>query len=352
MTIRIDTWSVVRAALALLLIYALFLLRDLVLVVLTAVVIASGVEPATKWFVRRRVPRLLGVVAVYLIVAVLLFSVFYFLVPPLLSQATGLLDKVPQYIDSVSGFGSLGTLSAENTETIRGIVGEGATQNLVSGLSSYITNIPGGIFNTVSAVFGGAFSFILIIVISFYLSVQERGIESFLEVITPFKHQDYVIDLWRRSQSKIGRWMQGQLLLVVLITVLVYLGLTIIGVKHAFLFALLAGLFELIPLFGPILASIPAILIGFVDGGVTLAAIVAGIYIIIQQFENHLIYPLVVNKVVGVPALVVILALIVGGQLAGFLGIILAAPMAAVLMEFTNDIERRNKRLATKNKEA
>lgn len=346
LNIRIDTWSVVRAALALLLIYALFLLRDLVLVVLTAVVIASGVEPATKWFVRHKVPRLLAVVAIYLIVAVLLFGIFYFLVPPLLSQATGFLNKVPQYINSIGGFDSFGTFGTENSEALQNIVGGGTVHNLVSGLSSYITNIPGGIFNTVSAIFGGAFSFILIVVISFYLSVQKHGIESFLAVITPFQQQDYVIDLWRRSQSKIGRWMQGQLLLVILIAVLVYLGLTVVGVKHAFLFALLAGVFELIPLFGPILASIPAILIGFADGGVTFAAVIAGIYIIIQQFENHLIYPLVVNKVVGVPALLVILALIIGGQLAGFLGIILAAPMAAVLMEFTNDIEKQNKKRA------
>ena len=285
----------------------------------------------------------------YLAIAVLLFSVFYFLVPPLLSEASGFLDKVPQYIDSLGGLESLGQFGAENSETIRGIVGEGSTQSLVSGLSTYLTRIPGGVFNTVSAVFGGAFSFILIVVISFYLSVQERGIESFLEVVTPFRHQKYVIDLWHRSQSKIGRWMQGQLLLVVLIVVLVYLGLTILGVEHAFLFALLAGVFELIPLFGPILASIPAIIAGFIDGGFALAAVIAGLYIIIQQFENHLIYPLVVHKVVGVPALLVILALIVGGQLAGFLGIILAAPMAAVLMEFTSDIEKRNKKLAKEN---
>jgi len=345
----ISTASVVKAALALVLLYVLFILRDLVLVVITAVVIASAIKPATGWFVRHRIPRLLSVVIVYLIIAILLFGIFYFLVPPLLSDIGAFLRTVPEYVNSIGVLGSVGPLSAiDGSEgvVIENLTGGVSFGKIVSDLSSYITSIPGGIFNTVSAVFGGAFSFILIIVISFYLSVQERGIENFLEIVTPIKRRRYVIDLWHRSQSKIGRWMQGQLLLMLLVFVLVFLGLTILGVKHAFLFALLAGVFELIPLFGPVLASIPAIVVGFIDGGLTFAAIIAGVYIIIQQFENHLIYPLVVHKVIGVPALLVILALIIGGQLAGFLGIILAVPVTAAIMEFTKDIEKRNKKLS------
>lgn len=348
-TIKIHTGSVVRAALALALLYALYLLRDLVLVVLTAVVIASAVKPATRWFTQHRIPRLLSVVLVYLSIAILLFGIFYFLLPPLLGDAAAFLRTAPQYLNSINVLESVSPLAdptSSQSAVFENITGGFSFSELVSNLSTYITQIPGGIFNTVSAVFGGAFSFMLIIVISFYLAVQERGIENFLEIVTPVQRREYVIDLWRRSQSKIGRWMQGQLLLMLIVAVLVYLGLTILGIKHAFLFAILAGLFELIPLFGPILASIPAIIVSFIDGGLTLAAITAGVYIIIQQFENQLIYPLVVHKVVGVPALLVILALIIGGTLAGFLGIILAVPVTAALMEFTNDIEKRNKKLA------
>ncbi|MBL7045777.1 MAG: AI-2E family transporter, partial [Parcubacteria group bacterium] len=146
-------------------------------------------------------------------------------------------------------------------------------------------------------------------------------------------------------QFKIGRWMQGQLILAAIIGVLVYLGLTILGVKHALLLALIAALFELIPVFGPILASIPAIIIGFVDGGATIGLLVVGLYLIIQQFENHLIYPLVVTKVVGVPPLLVILALLIGAQLAGFLGIILSVPVAAAIQEFVKDLQENRKRV-------
>ena len=182
---------------------------------------------------------------------------------------------------------------------------------------------------------------ILIIVFSFYFAVQETGIDDFLRIISPVKYQKNIVSLWRRSQIKIGLWMQGQIILAVIVGMLVYLGLTILGVKYALLLAVIAAVFELIPVFGPILSSIPAILIGFVDGGATTGLLVIGLYVIIQQFENHLIYPLVVTKVVGVPPLLVILALLVGAQLAGFLGIILAVPIAAVIQEFVSDVQRK-----------
>jgi predicted PurR-regulated permease PerM len=192
-------------------------------------------------------------------------------------------------------------------------------------------------------VFGGLFSFILIVVLSFYLSVQENGITHFLRMITPRAHEEYVIDLWTRSQEKIGRWMQGQLILVVIIGVITYLGLLLIGVEHAMLLAFLAGIAELIPLFGPVIAAIPAVIIAFSGGGTTLALVVLAFYLIVQQFENHLIYPLVVRKVVGLSPIIIILALVAGGQLAGFLGVLLSVPLAAILMEFLNDYERSGK---------
>lgn len=134
--------------------------------------------------------------------------------------------------------------------------------------------------------------------------------------------------------------MQGQLLLAAIIGILVYLGLLIVGVPNALLLATLAGVFEIIPLFGPILASIPAIFISFSSGGLPLAAVVLGLYIIVHQFENQLIYPLVVKKIVGVSPVVSIVALVVGWQLAGFLGIVLSVPIASTIIEFLDDLEK------------
>jgi len=178
------------------------------------------------------------------------------------------------------------------------------------------------------------------VVLSFYLAVEEDGVGKFLKAITTIKHEKYVVSLWKRSQRKIGLWMQGQLVLAVVVGMLVYLGLLITGVPNALLLAFLAGAFEIIPLFGPIMASIPAIAIGFVAGGVPLAGVVAGLYIIIQQFENQLIYPLVVKKVVGVSPIVSILALAIGWQLAGLTGLILSVPVAAVIIELFDDFEK------------
>ena len=184
--------------------------------------------------------------------------------------------------------------------------------------------------------------------ISFYLSVQEKGMENFLRLVSHIKHEDYIIDLWMRSQRKIGYWMQGQILLGLLIGVFVFLGLSILGVKYALALAIFASVFEIIPVFGPILAAAPGIVVAFTESP-TLGLMTFGFYIIIQQFENHLIYPLVVRKVIGVPPLLVVIGMVVGFQVAGLWGVILAVPGSAVLMELISDYDQR-KRLFTGKK--
>lgn len=341
-TFNVNAASVFKSALVLVGLYALFLLRDIVLIVLTAIVIASAVEPATRWFVRYRIPRMAAVVLIYFIIATVIFGTVYLVLPSLLLDASSFLGQVPNYINRVDLTSVVGAFpTATSTDILHGISQSLSAGDVVSGLRSFLA-IPGGVFQVISGIFGGVFSFALIIILSFYFAVQEQGIQNFLRIVIPHKHQTYAIDLWERSQKKIGQWMQGQLLLMLIVGLLVFLGLTILGVRHAFLFAIIAGLFELIPLFGPILSSIPAILVAFADGGITPALMVAGLYIIIQQFENHLIYPLVVNKVVGVPAMVVILALIIGAQLGGFLGALLSVPLAAALMELVHDFKHQN----------
>ncbi|MCW9054850.1 MAG: AI-2E family transporter [Candidatus Pacebacteria bacterium] len=342
--IVISTGTMVRALLLLMLVAGLFYLKDLVLVVLTAVVIASAIEPATRWFVKYKFPRVVAVLIVYLIFFGFLFGFFYFFLPPVLSELTNFLTVLPDYLQEF------------NATTPALQVQEGVSLNSQSPPSTYsiadfvrylrelFSDVSENFLAAVALIFGGVMSFVLIVVFSFYFAMQETGIDDFLRVITPVKYQKNVISLWRRSQVKIGLWMQGQVLLAVIVGMLVYLGLTILGVKYALLLAVVAAIFELIPVFGPILSAIPAVAIGFVDGGVTIGLLVIGLYIIIQQFENHLIYPLVVTKVVGVPPLLVIIALLIGAQLAGFLGIILSVPVAAVIQELVSDLEKRRAR--------
>lgn len=352
-SISITSGAIVRAIFLVALVFFLWAIRDLLLVVLAAVVIASAIEPATKFGRRFHLSRLVSVLAVYAGVASLLAAVFYFFIPVFVTDLGDFFSTLPQYVDSISVWNPLSDSTVAGIGKAKELAqGFSATPSLQAvsetqtGLFANISQISaalseGGIVQAASIFFGGFLSFVLIAVLSFYLSVQENGIEKFLRVVTPRRNEAYVLDLWRRAQEKIGLWMQGQLVLALLVAILVYLGLTILGVRNALLFAVLAALFETIPLFGPILAAIPAVVVSFVDSGVSGGLITIGLYIIIQQFENHLIYPLVVRKIVGISPILVILALIIGFKMAGFLGVLLAVPVTTIVVEFLSDLERR-----------
>jgi predicted PurR-regulated permease PerM len=339
-TITISTGSVIKLVMIPFLFFVLFMLRDLILIVLTAVVVASAVEPMAKWFIEYRFPRLLAVLLIYLALAATITLTFYSLFIPVLNETSSVLSTLSQYISTESVQSISKSETIQQNAVIEQLSNSFSLKEIAQEVNVFISNVSGGIFNTINVVFGGLLSFILIIVLSFYLAVQENGIPTFLSTISPIHYRNYIISLWRRAEKKIGLWMQGQVVLVVLVGILVYLGLTLLGIEHALLLAILAGMFEIIPIFGPILSAIPAIIIAFSSGDISLALLVTGLYIIIQQFENQLIVPLVIKKVVGVPSIVVILALIAGGKLAGFLGILLSVPLAAVAMEFFTDLQK------------
>lgn len=339
--ISITAGTIVKGLAILVFAWALWQLRDLILIIITAVILASSIEPGIKLLSKYRVHRIPAVLLIYIGLAGLFFGIIYAFVPPIISEAADITQNLPSMMHSIdqSLFGGNGILSPTFSQI--GQAGNpllGEFLNKILGIGGAASN---GVLGTASAVFGGVFSFVLIVVLSFYFAMQERGIENFLKIVIPFGNESYAIHLWERSKHKIGKWMQGQLLLGVLIFVLVYLGLTIFGVPYAMTLALLAGLFEIIPVFGPIMSAIPGVVLAFTTGGASLAIIIAGFYLLVQQFESHLIYPLVVRKVVGVPPILVILALIIGGQLAGFLGILISVPVAAAIMEFIEDIERK-----------
>lgn len=339
-TISITTGTIVKTLVILAGAWLLFYLRDLVLIVLTAVVIASAMEPAVRAFMRYKMPRILAVIMLYVVVLGAIAGLIYVFVPQVLNEVSGFATEVPNYLNNLNRFGAYNQYAA--------IFGLPSPESVSPGeivaqaqQSFNLSSIFGNTFGAVASLFGGIFSFVLILVLSFYFTMSQTGVDDFLSVITPRKYRTYVLDLWDRSRHKIGLWMQGQVLLGVIIGVLVYLGLTILGVKHALLLAILAAMFELIPVFGPTLAAVPAVLIGFADGGLTIGLLVIALYVILQQFENHLIYPLVVTKVVGVPPLLVILGLIVGAKLAGFLGILISVPVVATLQELVHDLSTR-----------
>lgn len=340
-TVHISAWTVVKVVLVILLFALLFLLKDIVMVLLMSIVIASAIEPGTQWFKRRGVSRLLAVILIYLLIAICLGGIVFFLIIPLLSESSSFLRDFPVYFNANTFIKTLDSSTFLTSHSlVEGIKNTVNIEEVVGQINTIITSISSNAFGTVATFFGGILSFFLMIVISFYLAVEEDGVGKFLKAVTTIKHEKYAIALWNRSQKKIGLWMQGQLVLAIVIGMLVYLGLLIINVPNALLLAVLAAAFEIIPLFGPILASIPAIAISFVSGGLPTTLLVIGLYLIVHQFENQLIYPLVVKKVVGVSPVVSIVALAAGWQLAGIVGLILAVPMASIIIEFLNDLEK------------
>lgn len=335
--ISITTGTIIKAIIIIALAALLWHVRDLLLVIFASIVFASAVGPAAQRLTEYKVPRTAAVTMVYGLFLGGLLSIVLFFIPPILEDTASLLTTLPQYLAELNMTGAVAPDKIQHAQSLlQGLPFSETTKNL----DSFVRAASGDALAAVGLVFGGVLSFVLIVVFSFYFAVNERGVEDFLRIVTPREYETYVLDLWKRSQHKIGLWMQGQLVLAVLIGVLVYLGLTILGIPYALVLAVIAGAFELFPVFGPILASIPAIAIGFVTGGALGALLVAGFYLIIHQFENHLIYPLVVTKVVGVPPLLVIIALLLGAELAGILGILLSVPVAAILQELFKDADR------------
>ncbi len=316
-----------------------YYLRDLILIVVTAIVLASAIEPLAQKLVRWGLGRILAVVLIYLATAGLLSVLFYFFMPPLLREANALLAMAPKYLAT---FGLDTATVGASTQSLPAYA-----QDILK-LQGLLTASSAGLLAVAGTIFGGLISFSLIAVLSFYFAVQDQGVDDFLRLVSPIRHQRYVLNLWRRSQRKMGRWFQGQLVLSFIVGALIYFGLLVLSiwfdVRYPFILAVVAALFELIPVFGSILAAIPAVALSFFGGGVPLALWVIALYFFVNQVQGNIIYPMVVQKVLGVPPLVVILAIIVGAQLGGFLGILVAVPVAAALQEYVTDIMKKKER--------
>ena len=342
-SISVTTGTFIRLIVVAAAAYAVWVLKDLALLVITAVVIASALEPGVGFFMKYKMPRILAVLVMYLAVFGSLFGVVYFMLPPIIGDTQNFLASVPQYLETVELPAELaGVMQTPFFSADTGGTASSVIETIFTFRSEFAQGSDGAI-QLVSAFFGGVFALVLVIVLSFYFAIQETGVEQFLRFVTPQKHEEYVVGLWGRAKKKIGLWMQGQLILSLIVGVIVYLGLMLIGVPYALLLAVIAAIFDLIPIFGSLIAGVVGVIVAFSFGGLPIALIVAGLYFIVNQFEAHLIYPLVVNKVVGIPPLMVIIALIAGGTLAGFLGVLLAVPLAAALREFLDDVDRGKK---------
>ena len=338
--VRISNETIIRFLLLVVLFFLIYYLRDLVLILLTSVVLASFVEAASHRMTRIGLNKTISVVLIYLISLSFLAGIFYLFVPILVTEASSIFSSVSKYLPQSDLIKALKLLNIGDVQDLTNNLSSGVSiSQLISG-GKVFSSFSGGFLSALASAFGGIINFILIVVVSFYLSMQEKGIEKFLRIVTPVRHEEHVIDLWYRSRRKIALWIRGQLVLGLLVGILVYIGLSILNVPYALVLSLTAAVLELIP-FGLTLAAVPAIAFAYLETGITLALIVAIFYIVVQQLENYLIQPLVVKKTIGISPLVVIISVLIGSQLAGFWGFILAIPVAVAVLEYTDDVEKK-----------
>ena len=331
-THELSLSSIWRIILLLALVWFLYELRDIIMILLFAIIIASGVTPFANWLDKKRFPRLLGVALLYLSVFVLIAFVISLMVPFISAQINQLIQDLPNFINKVSD-------SLDKVQDSRYVDLFSEAQNLLDSASGYLQAFSGSVFGFIVNIFGGLVSFAAIIIISFYLSVMRNGVESFIRSVVPREYEGIVTRVWRRAETKVGKWLQGQMLLALIVGLAVYIVMSLMGIKFALLLGFLAMVLELVPHVGPVLAAIPAIVLGF-STSATLGIWVIVAWILIQQIENHILVPLILGKSVGLHPVIVIVSLLIGAKLAGILGMVLAVPVAAVVVEILEELMR------------
>lgn len=327
--IDISLVSIFRVVGVGLLLLFLFAVKDLLILLLFALVLASAITPLVNWFEDHGVPRVISLLAVVALLIALIALIGITIVPHLIREFAGLARDFPTYWGVITTeFGKLGLLENEIvSEGVQGVL-DSITVFFGRGLSSFSAILFG--------VFGGIIATVVAVLSTFYLALDRNGVEKFLRLFTPDEEETYVVDLWRRAQKKIGEWARGQLILMVFIGSVTFVVLTLLKVPFALVLAMLAMLLEVVPYVGPIVAGAVAVLISFFVSPL-LALIVALAYVVIQQLESQVVVPLLYRKILRLHPVIVIFALIVGARFGGVAGIILAIPLTTVITEFLTD---------------
>ncbi|MDO8584451.1 MAG: AI-2E family transporter [bacterium] len=332
MTFDITTSSIIKVFAVLLAFVFLYLLRDVIVILFFAIVIASAVHPLVNWLEVKRIPRLLAVLLLYLVLASLLAVFFSLVIPIIAFEMTQLGQALPRIFSGLSN-------AIEGAQSSGYFNFLSDLQIALESSSQFLQISSVSVLNFIIGLFGGIVSFLAILVISFYLSVMRQGVPDFLRSVLPDAYEKYVIGLWHRAESKVGRWFQGQLLLALVVGLVVFVGLSLFHIKYALLLGVIAMVFELVPVVGPVMSAIPAVILAFLQSpspGLGISIII--FYTVVQQLESHVLAPLILGKTLGLHPVTVVIALLIGGKLAGILGILIAVPVAVVIVEVLDDM--------------
>ena len=308
--------------------------REALMLVYVSALIAMGFAPIVSGIeqprpnVRRRVPRWLAILAIYLAIVAVLVVIGLMVIPPLVSQAESLWAKLPAQFNKVQTF-----LIDHKLMTHR-VTLEEAVQNAPAGAGG---NAAGAVLVAISSLIGGIFGIITILILTFYLLVEAQAMfDYFLRFVPPARRADVTFAA-REAVSKVSAWLRAQFVLAGVMGTFAAIGLWLMGVPYFYVVALIAAIGETIPIVGPVIGGITAVAVA-ISVSPKLALMVGVYFLALHQLEANVLVPKIMERRVGVSPVAVMVALLVGGELWGLTGAILAIPTAAILSVMVEEI--------------
>lgn len=336
--IAVETLTLIRVVLVILALGFFYLIRDVLALLFVALFLAALINPAARFLAKHKIPKGVTVIFLYLLMFGAAALAVGLLLPPLIEQGSSLYASLGKSWHVLSG-------SVQSLQELS--VKYGLSENVQAGvqtLEGQVTKAAVGLFSTLTDVFGGIVGLIVVLVMTYYMVVQEEEVRNVFRDFVPEKYQEILTTIFNRIEEKIGKWLLGQISLCLIIGVMYYIGLAAIGMDAALVLAFFGGFTEFIPYLGPILGAIPAIILAFSDSPAK-AVLALGVIVLIQQTEGHIIVPKVMQRAVGINPLVSIIALIVGAKLFGFVGVLLAIPVATTVSVVLSELYRYSKTL-------
>jgi len=325
--------------------------QDVIIIIFVSLFLAAAFDSIVDQLQKKKIPRSVSVIGIYLIAFAVLTVFISTLIPLMAHQTLELARTITDLVANLTKEAFIWELPyAENLQsTLEGFIANADQQAVLSNLQAgleqigaQLQNLAGNTFGAVKVIFNGVFNAILVLVLTFFIIVDEKGINHFFTSLFPSKHTEYIIAKSDAIKEKIGYWLRGQLKLMVAMTIITFVGLKILGIEYALTLAILAGLTELLPVIGPIIAAIPALLVGLNASPMT-ALWVLIFYFIIQQLEGNILVPLIMKKSVGLSPIIIIIAMLIGFQFLGILGVIIAVPVATAISIFIKDYAAKEK---------
>jgi len=329
--VEIPPRSIIRTIVIVIAFFVAWQIRSILLSFLAAFVLMTGFAYIADWFHERGVNKTVSAVLAYSCLLTFLALLLFLILPPLLIQVKEFVKNTPFYIDKVQEVYDGRIIPQVDNASVVNILSEKIGSSLDNILSIFL--------NTVS----GILNFLTVAVLSFYLLIERDKIKNNVFVLFPHLPKERVTRLAHKIELKVGAWVRGELILMFVVGTMTYIGLLLLRVEYALPLAIIAGLLEAVPVIGPVVSSVPAILVALVTNPVSAIGVVL-LYIVVQQLENNILVPEIMQAAVGLSPLLVILALFIGASLFGVIGAILAVPTLAISQVIASDIiEHRDK---------